>query len=239
MKNFIAYGDLVDFTAGATVVSGQFVFLSSGLYGFATNDVASGAKGVLKSKGIFDYAKTSAQAWAVGDPVYWDSANAVFTNVPNGLAPVGAAVAIAANPSASGRLRLYEAPSTSPAAPASFTFAAAAGATNVANVTITPKDSSGNALTGVRGLEIWLSDDSGGAGLTGTTASGTVTAKSGEGTVLTALTAKKHVKALTKSAGTFVLEITDTAKTGFYVCVLNPVTGQVHASAQLVTGNYG
>jgi len=123
--------------------------------------------------------------------------------------------------------------------PFSFTFAAAAGATNVANVTITPKDAGGTALTGISNLEIWLSDAGTGAGITGTTASGTVTAKSGEGTVLSALTAKKHLIGQTKAAGTFVLEITDTAKTGFYVCVANPVTGLISASDVLVTGNYG
>jgi hypothetical protein len=43
----------------------------------------------------------------------------------------------------------------------------------------------------------------------------------------------------TKAAGSFVLQITDTAKTGFYVCVRNPSTGLVSVSDQLVTANYG
>lgn len=117
-------------------------------------------------------------------------------------------------------------------------FAVAAGGTNVSEVTITPRFG-GSAIAGVRALEVYLSDSAVGAGLTATTASGTVQAKSGEGTVHTALTAKKHLAVATKAAGTFVLEITDTAKTGFYVCVVNPTTGAVHVSAQLVTANYG
>ena len=123
--------------------------------------------------------------------------------------------------------------------PVTFGFSPAAGSTNVANVTITPKDGKGNTLTGVRSLEVWLSDSAAGAGLTATTASGTVQAKSGEGTVLTALTAKKHIALQTKAAGTFVLEITDSAKTGFYVCVKNPLTGLAAVSAQLLSANYG
>ena len=104
---------------------------------------------------------------------------------------------------------------------------------------MTPKDGAGAAMARVRNLEVWLSDAATGAGLTATTASGTVTTKASEGAVLTALTAKKHIKLQTKVAGTAILQITDAAKTGFYVCVENPATGGVHASRQLVTGDYG
>lgn len=117
-------------------------------------------------------------------------------------------------------------------------FSPAAGGSNVCEVTITPRIG-GQNIAEIRALEVYLSDAATGAGLTATTASGTVQAKSAEGTVLTALTAKKHIRVLTKAAGTFVLEITDTAKTGFYVVVVNPTTGHLHVSAQLVTGNYG
>jgi hypothetical protein len=120
----------------------------------------------------------------------------------------------------------------------SFSFTPAAGAANIANVTITPLDSQGNAMTGIREIEVWLSDAATGAGLTATTASGTVQAKSGEGTVLTALTAKKHILAQSKASGTFILEITDTAKTLFYVAVRGP-GGVASVSSQLITGNYG
>lgn len=117
-------------------------------------------------------------------------------------------------------------------------FSPAAGGANVSEVTITPRFA-GETVAGPRVLEVYLSDSATGAGLTATSASGTVQAKASEGTVLTALTAKKHLTVTTKAAGTFVLEITDTAKTGFYVCVVDRTTGAVHVSAQLVTGNYG
>jgi hypothetical protein len=123
--------------------------------------------------------------------------------------------------------------------PATVAFAIAAGGANVAEVTITVKDAAGATLTGIRNLEVWLSDAATGAGLTGTTASGTVQAKSASGTVLTALTAKKHLTVQTLAAGTFVLEITDSAKTGFYVAVKNPMSGAPIVSTQLVTGSYG
>lgn len=119
------------------------------------------------------------------------------------------------------------------------TFAAAAGGANVAEVTLTVKDQTGATLAGIHNLDVWLSDAATGAGLTATTASGTVTAKTSEGTVLGTYTAKKALRVQTKAAGTFVLEITDTAKTGFYVCATVPGSGLTVVSAQLVTGNYG
>jgi len=52
-------------------------------------------------------AKTSAQAWAVGNPIYSIAATNVLTNVAGtGNYLVGVATAIAANPSAVGRVRL-------------------------------------------------------------------------------------------------------------------------------------
>lgn len=123
--------------------------------------------------------------------------------------------------------------------PASLTVAAAAGGANVSEVTITVLDGAGAAITTPALLDVWLSDDAQGEGLTSTTASGTVQAKSGEGTDLQTVTAKKYLRVLTKQgAGTYVLEITDSAKTAFYVSVANPMTGRVQ-TLLLATGDYG
>lgn len=124
--------------------------------------------------------------------------------------------------------------------PASITFSAAAGGANVCEVTISLKNSAGTVITTNRNFTVWLSDAATGLGITGTGASDTVTAKTGEGTVLSALTAKKHLAVQTKaSTGTFVLEITDTAKTAFYVCAELPATGQIFVSDVLETADYG
>lgn len=121
---------------------------------------------------------------------------------------------------------------------ANVTLTPAAGASTVCDVTIALKDAAGNALAKAIALLIWLSDAATGAGLTATAASGTVQAAAGGGQDMGVLTAKKCLIAQTKTDGTYVLEITDTAKTGFYVCVQLP-NGKVVVSAQLVTANYG
>jgi hypothetical protein len=118
------------------------------------------------------------------------------------------------------------------------TFAAAAGSANVCNVTIQVNDGRGAAIARPFELMVYLSDSSTGNGLTATTASGTVGAGSA-GTDLQAKVAKKATDVLTDNTGKYVLSITDTVKTGFFVCAFAPGTGNLQVSAQLVTGNYG
>lgn len=117
-------------------------------------------------------------------------------------------------------------------------FAIAAGGANVAEVSITLKDFSGNTLSSNVPFTIWLSDSEDGIGLTATGASGTVQAKSASGYDLGILTAKKALKVQAKT-GVYILEITDSAKTGFYAAVELPFTKEIAVSSQLVTASYG
>lgn len=118
------------------------------------------------------------------------------------------------------------------------TFSIAAGTTNVCNVTMTVKDAAGVAVDTSHLINVWLSDAATGLGLTGTSASGTVTAGA-SGVDFGASTAKKALTAQTTAAGVFVLAITDTAKTGFYVCAQVPGQGSPSVSRVLVTADYG
>lgn len=122
--------------------------------------------------------------------------------------------------------------------PQGFTFSAAAAAANVCEVTITPVDEAGTTVARPLVFDAWLSDAATGAGLTATSASGTVTVKSASGAVIGTYTAKKALRVQALAAGTFILEITDTAKTGFYVCAQSP-EGIVSVSDQLQTADYG
>ena len=123
--------------------------------------------------------------------------------------------------------------------PASITFTPAAGGANVCEVTCAVKDAAGATIAAVFTFDLWLSDAASGAGLTGTTASGTVTAKAASGIVIATNTAKKALRVQTLATGIFILEITDTAKTAFRVAVDLPSVGNTVVSAALVTGNYG
>jgi len=113
-----------------------------------------------------------------------------------------------------------------------------AGTTNTTTCTISVKDEAGNAVTGIHTLNVWVSDDADGNGLTATAASGTLTATAG--TILTAVTAKKHIIANTSATGVLTLALVDSAKTqGERFCVTDPFTSQIVVGAATVTASYG
>ena len=106
MKSFKQPGDMVTIIAAAVIASGELIRANS-LIGVATNSAASGEPVTLKTTGVHELAKTSAQAWAVGNPIYAIAASNLLTNVPGtGNYLVGVATEVAANPSAVGSVRL-------------------------------------------------------------------------------------------------------------------------------------
>jgi len=119
---------------------------------------------------------------------------------------------------------------------AGFTFTP--GAANVAEVAIAMKDGHGSALALSQPFLVWLSDSAAGTGLTATSASGTVQAKAASGADFAALTAKKALLVQPLATGIYTLEITDTAKTGFYVAVQFP-DGRVEVSRVMTAADYG
>lgn len=105
MKNYISSGDVLTIPAPATVASGDVV-IAGGLVGIAARDAASGADVEIKTKGVYELPKTSAEAWTVGAAIYWDATNGVCTTTATDNTLIGKAVAAAANPSSTGIVRL-------------------------------------------------------------------------------------------------------------------------------------
>jgi predicted RecA/RadA family phage recombinase len=104
-KNFVQDGDLLTVTAPAVVKSGDLVKVGN-IAGVAIADAASGDQVTLKTTGVWSLGKTSAQAWAEGEQVYLLSNGKVANASAAGAQLVGVAVAVAANPSAEGLVRL-------------------------------------------------------------------------------------------------------------------------------------
>ncbi|MBX9740509.1 MAG: DUF2190 family protein [Beijerinckiaceae bacterium] len=105
MKNYIQPGDILTLTAPYDRASGQGALVGS-LFGVAVKDVANGAPGQFQTVGVFELAKTSAQAWTEGALIYWDNTNKLATTTATSNKLIGATVAAAANPSATGLVRL-------------------------------------------------------------------------------------------------------------------------------------
>jgi predicted RecA/RadA family phage recombinase len=106
MKNFIQPGRIVSVPAPATVKSGDGVLVGS-LFGVAEYDAASGDPVEIICEGVFTLPKTSAQAWTVGAKIYWDGSKCTTADGSGSNTLIGHALAVAANPSAAGVVRLF------------------------------------------------------------------------------------------------------------------------------------
>lgn len=108
MRNFIQEGCVLTLAAPYNVLSGAGFQVGS-IFAVASNDALSGATVEGATEGVFDLAKTSAQAWTIGQKVYWDNTNKrCDTDGTVGML-IGAATAVAANPTSTGHVKLNEA----------------------------------------------------------------------------------------------------------------------------------
>jgi predicted RecA/RadA family phage recombinase len=105
MKNFVQDGDVLTLVAPYDVLAGHGVIVG-GIFGFASYDAKSGAEVEVNTEGVYDAIKVSAQAWSVGDTIYWDDSAKNCTTTSSGNTAIGVAILAAANPSDTGRVRL-------------------------------------------------------------------------------------------------------------------------------------
>jgi len=75
--NYVQPGDVIQFTAGATISSGDVVKMGSTL-GVALQDIANGATGSVAIRGVFTVPKVTAAVIAQGDSLTWDVSAAKF-----------------------------------------------------------------------------------------------------------------------------------------------------------------
>lgn len=107
MKNFVQPGEVLEYTApSGGVVSGGAYKIGQILV-VATVDAAEAEKFSALTEGVVELPKTSAQAWTEGALIYWDpSPGEATTATTTGNHLIGTAAAAAANPSATGKVKL-------------------------------------------------------------------------------------------------------------------------------------
>lgn len=106
-KNYVQPGENIDLTAPTGGVTSGVGVLIGRLFAVALSSVAAAAAFLGRRCGVWDLAKTNAQAWAVGDKIYWDNTNKRADNVPTaGFRRIGVCVEAAANPTATGKVLL-------------------------------------------------------------------------------------------------------------------------------------
>ena len=103
-KNFIHEGDVLNYTAGANIASGQFVLIGT-IGGVAIGAIANGATGAVRVKGVFSVPKASG-AVTQGAKLYWDATNSVLTTTSSGNTIVGVAAAAAQSGDATAQILL-------------------------------------------------------------------------------------------------------------------------------------
>jgi predicted RecA/RadA family phage recombinase len=104
-KNFVQPGKTITFIAPYARNSGEGALLGS-IFGVSLATLLNAAVGEFMVQGVWDLAKVSAQAWTVGALIYWDDSAKLCTTVSTSNTRIGMAMLAAANPSATGRVRL-------------------------------------------------------------------------------------------------------------------------------------
>lgn len=105
MKNFVQAGENITVTATAAATSGEGVKVGE-LFGIAAGDAAIGGDLDLVTVGVFEMPKVNTDDIAVGDAVYFRTADGLVTKTASGNTKVGIAVTAAGNPSGTVNVRL-------------------------------------------------------------------------------------------------------------------------------------
>lgn len=105
MKNYIQPGHVLTIPAAAVTASGEVVVAGS-IVGIAAGSAAIGADLDICLGGVYELPKVDALAIAAGDKVYFDAVTKLVNKTAAGNTLLGVAVAAAANPSATARVRL-------------------------------------------------------------------------------------------------------------------------------------
>jgi predicted RecA/RadA family phage recombinase len=106
MENYSSPGEVVTLTAPTGGVVSGTAYLIGSLVVVALVTAAETVKFAALARGVVEHAKVSAQAWTEGVKLYWDDTAKNFTTTAGGNTLVGVAAAAAANPSATGLIRL-------------------------------------------------------------------------------------------------------------------------------------
>jgi predicted RecA/RadA family phage recombinase len=104
-RNYVQPGKVLTLTAPYQRDSGKGALVGS-LFAVALQTVANAVAGEFAVSGVWTLDKTSAQAWTVGQKIYWDNGNKRCDSDSTVGQLIGVATAVADNPSSTGEVRL-------------------------------------------------------------------------------------------------------------------------------------
>lgn len=106
MKNQVQVGHSIDVAAPTGGAVSGVGYLLGAMFGIWGASAAAGVMTALHLVGVYTLPKNSAEAWTVGQAIYWDNTNFRCTTTSTSNTKIGVATAAAANPSSSGNVRL-------------------------------------------------------------------------------------------------------------------------------------
>lgn len=95
MRNYVQPGAVISVVTSGTVSAGEGHQIGTALFGVAVDSYASGATGQLYTEGVFDLAKTTAEAYAAGARLYWNNTTKLVTTATGGMLQIGVCLATA------------------------------------------------------------------------------------------------------------------------------------------------
>lgn len=106
MNNYVQPGGALTVTMPAAKTKGDGVQVGTKLFGIAVDSYSSGATGVIWTAGVFDIAKTTAQAYAAGDAVWWNNTTAKLTSGTGANIEAGVVISTAGSSDTTARVRV-------------------------------------------------------------------------------------------------------------------------------------
>jgi predicted RecA/RadA family phage recombinase len=103
--NYVQPGEVCEYTAGATISSGDLIALNNRA-GVALTDIANGDTGSVALTGVYTVPKTTGATWSVGQAIYVIAATGIATVTATGNVPAGFAFAAAIEGATTGQLLL-------------------------------------------------------------------------------------------------------------------------------------
>lgn len=89
MKNKIGNEDILQIVAPSGGVSSGDPILIDELFGFAGADAEAGEEVALHRKGQFEVTRVTSAPWTLGQDIYFDVTNDIFTHDNSGTTKVG------------------------------------------------------------------------------------------------------------------------------------------------------
>jgi predicted RecA/RadA family phage recombinase len=106
-QNYVQRGHAIDLASSpVTAPGGSGVQVGALLFGVSVSDAVAGGPVTLCVTGVWTLPKVSAEAFAIGDALFWDNTAMLVTNVATSNLSIGIAFSAAANPSPTVNVRL-------------------------------------------------------------------------------------------------------------------------------------